>query len=200
MQCKHHPGKKAEHFCSSCGIPLCSACAEEVTLGSHFCFQCAMFQTVSGVGTSLKDKRQKSAAKKQGKKDKNKWGPFHYFVVACSVLIVVMWGVIIFGGQKAPVGASNFASNMRAFLFMIDGSIKRYAHYEGGKYPDSLNSLVPKYLTLGDQDRPLLDKLSYQKNPRSGYRLTLANPKPGEMVIIISPQGIEHQKPSGQGA
>ncbi|MDY7037316.1 MAG: B-box zinc finger protein, partial [Thermodesulfobacteriota bacterium] len=126
MQCKTHPNRMAEHFCASCGIPICNECAEEVTTGQYYCFQCAMFQTVSGVGTTLKDKRSKVAGKKG--KGKKKWGPFHYFVISSSVLIAVMWGVIIFGGQKAPGGSVDFTKNKRVFLFMVDGAIKRYAH------------------------------------------------------------------------
>ncbi|MFH1489131.1 MAG: B-box zinc finger protein, partial [Pseudomonadota bacterium] len=72
MQCKHHPNKPAEYFCSSCGSPLCKECTEEVSPGVHSCFQCAMFQTVSGAGTTLKDKREKMAAKKEAGKGKKK--------------------------------------------------------------------------------------------------------------------------------
>ncbi len=59
MQCKHHPDREAVHFCASCGIHLCGDCAEEGKPGSYYCFQCAMVQSVSAVGTTLKDKREK---------------------------------------------------------------------------------------------------------------------------------------------
>jgi hypothetical protein len=193
MKCKTHPNRTAEHYCASCGIPLCEECAEQPAAGDFFCFQCAMMQTVSGVGTTLKDKKEK--AEEQKLKKKKEWGPFHYFLIASSTLIVVMWGVIIFGGQKAPAGTGDFAKNERVFLFMIDGAVKRYAHYEGKKYPDSLEDLIPEYLKISDENRIHLKKLTYRKSPGSGYRLSLANAKPGEMKIIMSPKGITYEAP-----
>lgn len=191
MQCKHHPDRQAEHFCATCGIPLCNDCSEEVRPDEYYCFQCAMLQSVSEVGSSIKDKRQRASEKKL--KEKKKWGPFQYFVVASCVLLAVMWGVILFGGQKAPTGSADIAKNDRAFLFMVDSALKRYAHYERKQFPAQLSELVPRYLPLRSEDIVHLGKLSYQKDPQKGYRLSLARPKPGEMNIIISPRGIEYQ-------
>jgi len=191
MKCKNHPKKEAVQFCSSCGIPICEDCIEEPSPGQYYCFQCAMLQTVSVVGTSLVDKRTKSDEKKIAKK--KAWGPFQYFVIVSSVLIAVMWGVILFGGQKSPGQKLDFANQERVFLFMVDSSIKRYAHYEGNKYPDKLADLVPKYLRLSDEDIPQLNRFTYLKDPNAGYQLSLAKPKAGEMNIIISPKGIKYE-------
>ncbi len=197
MRCKHHPERQAEQFCTTCGIPLCQDCAEETRPREYFCFQCAMHQSVSEVGSSIVNKREKAVEKKAEKK--KKWGPFYYFLTVSSVLILVMWGVIIFGGQKPPEYTVNFAEHRRAFLFMVDGAIKSYAHYEGSRYPEKLSELVPKYLSMKDEDLVHLNILSYQSNPKVGYRLSLTNPKPGEMNVIISPKGIQYKKPSSEG-
>jgi hypothetical protein len=191
MKCKNHPKKDAVQFCSSCGIPICQECIEEPAPGQYYCFQCAMLQTVSVVGTSLSDKRIKSDQKKLTKK--KPWGPFQYFLIVSTVLIAVMWGVIIFGGQKAPGQKIDFANNERVFLFMVDSSIKRYAHYEGNKYPDKLTDLVPRYLRLGDEDIIQLSRFNYIKDPQTGYQLSISKPKSGEMNIIISPKGIRYE-------
>ncbi len=198
MQCKNHPERHAEYFCASCGIPLCEDCAEETASGERHCFQCAMFQTVSGVGSSLRDRREKAAEKKL--EDKKKWGPFQYFLVASAALVVVMWGVILFGGHKAPAGNADFDNNRRVLLFMVDGAIKRYAHYRGNKYPENITDLIPRYLSLREEDRVHLALLSYERDPNVGYRLSLTNPKPGEMRITISSKGIEYETPLGEGA
>jgi hypothetical protein len=150
-----------------------------------------MLQTVSVVGTSLTSKREKATEKKL--KKKKEWGPFNYFVVVSSVLIAVMWGVIIFGGQKAPGSSIDFGGNSRVFLFMVDSSIKRYIHYEGEKYPEKIEDIIPKYLSLGDEDLVHLKMLSYKRDPVEGYLLSFANPKPGEMNITISPNGITYE-------
>ena len=122
MKCKHHPQREAEQFCASCGIPTCSECTEEVNPGEYYCFQCAMFQTVTGVGSSIKEKRQKVNEKELEKK--KKWGPFHYFMIVSSSLIVVMWGVILFGGEKAPGRRADFSRNPRVLLFMVDTGVR----------------------------------------------------------------------------
>ena len=191
MQCKHHPDRQAEQFCNNCGIPLCSDCAEEAGHGEYYCFQCAMFQTVSGVSTSLKDKRQKAVEKKLGKK--KEWGPFHYFVIVSSVLILVMWSVILLGGPKAPAKAGSIVKNERVFLFLVNSAIRRYAHYEGNKYPEYLTDLVPKYLQISDKNLFYLEKLSYETDTAIGYSLSLVNPKQGKVKIIISPDKIEYK-------
>ncbi|MEJ2724481.1 MAG: B-box zinc finger protein [Deltaproteobacteria bacterium] len=193
MQCKNHPDRRAEYFCASCGKSLCSDCAEEGKGGEYFCFQCAMLSSVSAMGTTIKDKAERSAEKRVKEREKKKWTSFRYFVVFCSVLILVMWGVILFGGEKPPSGRVDLANQPRVFLFMVDGAIKRYAHDEGNRYPPTLSDLVPKYLGLTEQDRRHLDMLKYIRDPRLGYLLSLAQPEPGQMKIVISPKGISYE-------
>lgn len=198
MQCKNHPDKRATQFCAGCGIPLCDDCAEEAKPGQYYCFQCAMMTSISAVGTTIKDKREKVAEEKA--KEKKKLTAFHYFVISCSVLILAMWGFILFGGQEPPTETVDFAKNKRVFLFMVDGALKRYGHHEGNTYPLNLTDLIPKYLALGEKQAAQLIGLSYQWDPEIGYRLSLANPEPGEMHIIITPKGIQYQLPPGEGA
>ncbi len=198
MQCKHHLERKAEFRCFSCKAPLCKECAEEVRPGRHLCFQCAMIESVSKVGTTIQERREKE----EDRKKKKKWGPFQYFVIISSVLILVMWGFIIFGAPKAPprTATTDFAKEGRVLLFMVDGAIKRYAHYEGNKYPEQLRDLVPKYLLLSGNELLQLNKLSYQKDITVGYRLSFASPKPGEMSIVLTSKGVEYTLPSKEGA
>ena len=198
MQCKYHPDCKATQFCASCGIPLCDDCAEEQKSGKYFCFQCAMVQSVSEVGTSLKDKRQRSAKKKE-EKEKRRWGAFQYFLIVSGILFVSMWGYIFFGGQEIPSNQMNFVNQPRILLFMVDGAIKRYAHYENNQYPERLTDLIPKYLTLAKADLTHLNQLSYRRDARTGYHLSLRGTKEDEMNIIISPQGIQYESSSGEG-
>ena len=192
MQCKNHPHRRAERFCAGCGIPLCSDCTEEAKPGQFYCFQCAMLTSVSAVGTTIKDKRVKSAEKKEKEAGKKKWTPFRYFVVVSSVLILVMWGVILFGGQQAPGGSTDFDSQPRLMLFMVDSAIKRYALYQANQYPANLADLIPNYLRLSDKDLPQLQKLAYGRDPALGYRLSFVRPKPGENIVITA-KGIRYE-------
>jgi hypothetical protein len=198
MQCKHHPDREATQYCASCGIPLCDDCAEEQKSGKYLCFQCAMVQSVSEVGTSLKDKRQRSA-KKKVEKEKKHWGAFQYFLIASGVLFLSMWGYIIFGGQELPSSQTDFINQPRVLLFMVDGAIKRYAHYENDKYPEKLTDLIPKYLPLSKADLAHLNLLSYRRDGQTGYRLSLKGTNEDDMNIIISPQGIQYESSSGEG-
>jgi hypothetical protein len=198
MQCKHHPKRPAEFFCATCNAPLCKECAEEVRPREYFCYECAMLHSVSEVGTSMRERREEEEEKKL--KRRRKWGPFHYFVTVSSVLILVMWGVIIFGGQEAPPRSVEHATKGRVLLFMVDGAIRRFALYEGNRYPEQLTDLIPKYLPLRETEIAHLKRLSYQRDVGTGYRLSLANPTPGEMNIVLSPKGIEYTSPSSGGA
>lgn len=196
MQCKYHPERKAEFFCAGCNAPLCKECAEEVKPGNYLCFQCAMIQSVSEVGTSIKEKQEQ-----EEKKKKKKWGPFRYFVIVSSVLILVMWGYIIFGDQELPatIAMVDYGKQGRVLLFMVDGAIKRYAHYERNKYPEQLTDLIPKYLSLEGEQILHLKQLLYQLDAKVGYRLSLASAQPGEMNVILTSKGVEYTAPSGEG-
>jgi hypothetical protein len=198
MQCKHHTDRKATHICSSCNAPLCEDCAEEIKPGVYSCFHCAMLHSVSAVGNGLTEKQAKAVEKKA--KKKKQWGPFHYFLTVSSTLILVMWAVIIFGGQKAPEKSGIVMEKGKAnrvLLFLIDGALKRYAHYEGNRYPETLTELVPKYLQIKKENIPLLKRLSYIKNPKTGYELSLASAGTGDMDIVLTPKGVRYTQPSG---
>ncbi|MDB9822608.1 hypothetical protein OAC89_02800 [Deltaproteobacteria bacterium] len=198
MKCKNHPNRDANQFCASCNIPICDDCTEKTSSGEKYCFQCAMLHAVSGVGSSLTSQRER--AKEKGLEKKKEKGPFHYFVIASSVLIVVMWGVIIFGGgEKATGQRLDFVKQERVFLFMVNSSIKRYTYYEDNEYPEKLSDLVPKYLPMSKEDIPQLNRLSYERDSKTGYRLSLADPKPGSMNIVISPDGIKYESTLGEG-
>lgn len=192
MKCKNHPTRDADKFCASCNIPICDDCAEEINSGQFFCFNCAMLQAVSGVGSSLADKKSK-ADKKKYKKKKISWGPFHYFVTVSCVLICVMWGVIFFGGESAPGERIDYSKQGRVLLFMADSAIRRYHHYENKTYPDELSTLVPRYLPMKTEDLQYLNNLSYKKDADGGYRLSLANPKPGMPNMVLSSKGIKYE-------
>jgi hypothetical protein len=157
-----------------------------------------MLVSVSAVGTRIRGKREKAADHKA--KEKKKRTPFHYFVAVSSVMILVMWGVILFGGQEAPAGTADLANQPRVLLFMVDGALKRFAHYEGNRYPAQLTELIPKYLSLRQEDISLLDNVNYSRDPSLGYRLSLAKPKPSDMNIIISPKGVRYETLPGGGS
>jgi len=197
MQCKHHPDRVAEVFCTSCNGPLCRECAEETSTGEFYCYECAMLHSVAEIGTSIRDKRKKEEERRETKR---RWGPFRYFVVLSCVLILVMWGIIIFGGKRPPARTTEFAKKGRVLLFMVDGAIKRYALYEGNRYPEQLTDLIPGYLPMRQDEASHLEKLSYRTDTKAGYRLSLARAKPGEMNIVLTATGVEYTAPSGGGA
>jgi hypothetical protein len=198
MNCKYHPDRKAESFCTSCNAPLCSECVERGASGEPYCYECAMLHSLTAVGTSLK--KRKSRGEKRKQQEKKRWGPFGYFVIVSTVLIAVMWGVIIFGGKPSPQRSADFSKKGRVLLFMVDGALKRYAHYEKDMYPIQLSELVPRYLSLQKEEIGYLEKLSYKRDPKLGYRLSIAKPQAGEINVILTPQGLEYSVPSSGGA
>jgi hypothetical protein len=198
MNCKYHPDRKAEYFCTSCNAPLCSECTEMSPSGEPYCYECAMLHSITAVGTSLKERKGKGEKRKE--QEKKRWGPFHYFVIISTVLIAVMWGVIIFGKQPAPPASAELAANERVLLFMVDGAIKRYALYKGNTYPTALTELLPDYLSLRKGEAGLLEQLSYQRDPKLGYCLRLIKPGSEEMNLILTPKGIQYTAPGSTGA
>jgi hypothetical protein len=103
--------------------------------------------------------------------------PFRYFVIFSSVLILAMWGYIIFGGQELPPTTIpvDYGKQPRVLLAAVDGALKRYAHYEG-EYPELLTDLIPKYLSLRGEQILHLKQLGYRRDSKGGYRLYLEPP------------------------
>jgi hypothetical protein len=195
MHCKYHADRDAVYFCASCNAPLCTNCAEEVQPGTYACFQCAMLQTVTSVGSNILE-RKEVALEKEARKRKT-WGAFHYFLVVCTVLLLSMWGVILFGGKPAPERTATMIDKNKAgrvLLFLVNGSIKRFAHYEGNRYPERLADLVPKYLHVKKNQRSFLAEFRYARDPdpKIGYRLSLARVKTGEMNITLTAVGVKY--------
>ena len=202
MKCKNHPDRQASHHCEGCGKPICDECAEMVKQGVYMCFGCAMLQSISRVDTAIGRRHEKATHKRLSTKKKT-WGPFHYFVTASSLLILAMWGTILFGGQKAPSVISNSHEGGKAgrvFLFMVDNAIRRYAHHENNGFPLGLVELVPDYLKIKGQQMPLLKQLTYKRdeNPKIGYSLSFEAPKEDDLDIIITSQGLHHVQPGAQ--
>jgi hypothetical protein len=82
---------------------------------------------------------------------------------------------------------------------MVDGAIKRYAHYEGNEYPERLSDLVSMYLALKDPDLFHLEKFSYERDPTAGYKLCLAKQDKREMKLLLSAKGIAHLPLASEG-
>ena len=83
MQCKYHPDRVAEVFCTSCNGPVCRECAEEANTGEFYCYECAMLHYVSEVGTSIRDKWKREEEKRRERREE-KMGPFS---LLCSPLL-----------------------------------------------------------------------------------------------------------------
>ena len=195
MQCKNHPDKQATQFCAACEMPLCDDCAEENEPGQYYCFKCAMITSVSAVGASIRDKKERATDGRA--KEKKKLTAFHYFVIITSALILAMWGFILLGGEEFPESEGNvdFARNTRVLLFMVDGIIKDYAHTKGNGYPDTLHELPQDYLST-DLKKFLdshPDLLSYKRDPETGYKLVLKESE--DMHIVISADRIQYEVP-----
>jgi hypothetical protein len=156
-----------------------------------------MLQSISEVDSKLKERQQNSTEKTESRK--KKWGSFHTFLTASSVLIIMLCGVILFGGQSPPERTAEFTQNDRVFLFMVDGAIKRYAHYEGNEYPERLSDLVYPYLALKDTELFYLEKFSYERDPTAGYKLCLAKQDRSEMKLLLSAKGIAHLPLASEG-
>jgi hypothetical protein len=152
-----------------------------------------MKASISAVGETIRDKKERAADGRA--KEKKKLTAFHYFVICTSTLILAMWGFILFGGQEFPdlEGSIDLGGNTRVLLFMVDGGIKSYAHAKGNGYPETLDDLVPDYLSIPSDQLRHLELLSYERDPETGYKLSLKNSE-GEMHIIISADGIQYKK------
>jgi hypothetical protein len=70
----------------------------------------------------------------QDQKRGNNWGLFHLFVLICAALIIALWGVIIRGGEPPPPKTAYVVERPVVLLFLVDTAVKRYAHYESGRY------------------------------------------------------------------
>jgi len=134
----------------------------------------------------------------EGEKREKAWGMFHLYLLISSALIIAMWGVIIRGGEPPPPRTVHLVERPTVILFLVDGAIRRYAHYEERGYPEQLSDLPVKYIPLGKEGLSSLDALSYSTDPAEGYRLALIDPSTSEVIVVLSPQGIVHMGPPAE--
>jgi hypothetical protein len=139
---------------------------------------------------------QRLRSKKRKENQKNNWGLFHLYVLVSAALIIAMWGVIIRGGEPPPARTLHVVERPTVCLFLVDGAIRRYTHYQGGGYPAKLSELLPRYFPIPKEKLSCLDTLSYSTDPRGGYRLTLTDRSTGDVIIMLSPQGVINRSPS----
>jgi hypothetical protein len=139
---------------------------------------------------------QRLRSKKRKQNQKNNWGLFHLYVLVSAALIIAMWGVIIRGGEPPPARTLHVVERPKVCLFLVNGAIRRYTHYEGRGYPARLSELPPRYLPIPKEKLSCLDTLSYSTDPSGGYRLTLTDPSTGDVIITLSPQGIINMRSS----
>jgi hypothetical protein len=132
----------------------------------------------------------------QDQKRGNNWGLFHLFVLISAALIIALWGVIIRGGEPPPLKTAYVVERPVVLLFLVDTAVKRYAHYESGRYPEQLPELLPRYLPVPKEEFSCLDTLSYSTDPTGGYRLALTDRNTGDVMIMLSPQGIVNMRSS----
>jgi hypothetical protein len=135
-------------------------------------------------------------AEGQDQKRGNNRGLFHLYVLVTAALIIALWGVIIRGGEPPPPRTAYVVERPIVLLFLVDTAVKRYAHYERGRYPEQLPELLPRYLPIPKEEFSCLDTLSYSTDPSGGYRLTLTDRSTGDVIIMLSPQGIINMRSS----
>ncbi len=97
MECKHHPNRQADHLCTICGVPMCKNCSQVVTGDRDYCFHCAMFDSILTADNSGRDEGAEPA--EQTLRENRKWSPFQYFSIVSSLLLLIMWIVVVFGGS-----------------------------------------------------------------------------------------------------
>ena len=131
---------------------------------------------------------------------KKKWGMFHLYLLISAALIIAMWGVLIRGGEPPPLRTAHVVERPTVLLFLVDGAIRRYAHYEERGYPERLSDLHPKYVPLRKEELSCLEVLSYSTDPAEGYRLALIDRSAGDVIIMLSPEGIVQMDPSVEGS
>ena len=65
--------------------------------------------------------------------------------------------------------------------------------------PQRSPNSCPTNLSLRKGEAGLLEQLSYQRDPKLGYRLRLIKPGSEEMNLILTPKGIQYTAPGSTG-
>jgi len=118
------------------------------------------------------------------------WGPFHLTLLISAAVIIALLGVIIRGGEPPPPRTIRVIERPTLILFLVDGALRRCTHYEGTGYPERLSDLPVKYMPIKKEDFLSLEMLSYSTDATEGYRLSLTDRDTGDVIMVLSPQGI----------
>lgn len=203
MGCVYHPHSEATRFCDQCEADLCDICVVRSESGRILCNRCMVALSVEDVKAEEAERKLAEEARRLGLA--KKWRPTYIQAVLTigALLALLLIGLRFYWSSPVPHRKVilNPASPMRLFA-TLQTALEYYAITNGGRYPDNLNELLPKYIDDISQNRKVLRQLKYELDLREGYVLKMRDkaPFPGKDLVVtakgVRPVGV---KPPGEG-
>jgi hypothetical protein len=197
--CRTHPDREAPHVCGGCAGPFCDACVvrfEKLV----FCEPCKA-RFLAGVDEGPRSPRSAPARAKEASVRAQRarttppGRPLDWALGSAALVFSGIFGIVIIAALAKPVQALMDDRRLtKAFdqLIEVGSALERY-RAETGKYPPTLDALVPTYLTEIPTDPYSGDRPRYSTVP--SHRLWSFGPdekddggeEPDDIVYAVDP-------------
>lgn len=166
--CQTHPGRDATNVCSGCAGSFCEACLVRFEKLA-FCEACKA-RYLAGVDEGPRARPSTPGGRSSRREPRRATAPgrkLDWFLGAAALVFSAIFAVIIIAALAKPVRALLEDREMsRAFdqLVQVGAAIERYRAAEGA-YPETLDALVPTYLSETPTDAFTGEPLRYTTAP-----------------------------------
>lgn len=166
--CRTHPDREAPHVCGGCAGPFCDACVvrfEKLV----FCEACKA-RYLAGVDEGPRSPRapgREARVRAQQARTTPSGRPLDWALGAAALVFSAIFAVVIIAALAKPVQALMEDRELtKTFdqLIEVGSALERY-RADTGKYPVTLDALVPTYLTEIPEDPYSGDRPRYTTTP-----------------------------------
>ena len=192
MGCIYHPDRDSAARCEHCEADLCSSCTILVEDGRKLCHRCLL-------ALSLKEVSNETNRLDQAQNDRRvgvhaKWRPNYSQLVLSigTVLVIVLLGMYFHWNQTELKPKIILDPTQPVELLAgVQAALDHYFVTHGCRFPDSLHTLFPDFLSDQGENRRALRYLVYRPAKSEGYLIRI---KPDSFVsgedLIATTKGI----------
>ena len=174
--CRNHPDREAPHSCTGCGGPFCDACVVRFEK-LLFCEACKA-RYLAGVDDAPRPGRGGAPAKARREPRARGQGrtTLHWLLGGAALAFSVVFLIVIVAALAGPwqtLSRDRRLASAFDGLVHVGAALERY-RTDKGRYPESLDALVPTYLTEIPEDPYAGEPPRYATSPE--HRLWSVGP------------------------
>ena len=187
MKCINHSDIESSVQCSECNMALCDRCAIYLKNGSVLCRRCDIKYLGNELVEDIKkrDDEVRDRAYLKNKKAKRK-RIIHRTLLVIFTVVVVAVNLNLYTKYSASYWREYQSDETySSAIVTVDSALQDYSIDHHGKFPESLDELIGKYVDSEEVTQSDLTTLYYYRPTPFTYELSLMNPEDGAFSDVI---------------